>query len=137
MLYHKEHEVLFSKRPSFLKLLELDFFDKEKNITINVWRNHGIEPLIPLMRHYFALRNLYVDFQISSYDDSFSFADYIDATVEVLWLDPNILLANSSSDKWSDWLSERMNFLRKISSSPIILVSWIEPGISVKNSIRL
>jgi len=132
MLLHKQQKILFSRLPSFLELLKLHTPLKEKAIKINVWRNHGFETLVPLMQPYLATRNISIDFQISSYDDSFSFAEYSHASIEILWLDPKVLLSQSSSGRWVNWLSERINFLRRLSKSPIILATWAESGIDVK-----
>lgn len=119
--------ILFSKKLNRLSIQKLDIQLKtEKEITVNVWRNHGFEPLEPIMVPFFKFRAIDVKFNIGGYDDSFSFTDYENASLDIIWLDSNRILENMLFGEYTLWLDGRIKKIREISSAPIILCTWFD-----------
>ena len=96
-------------RPSRLALqqLELDVSGL-RAVSINVWRNHAIEPVIALALPYLAYARYLADFHLSDYDDTLMFSGRQPADIELLWLDSSRYLDHSRFDDWLDWLIGRM-----------------------------
>jgi FkbH-like protein len=118
---------LFAHRPSRLGLLTLDLPKPTGNeVLVNVWRNHGFEPIETLAAPYFAYRSWPVSFYIGGYDDSLSFTDYRPAAVELLWLDSRRFLERLGFDEWLAWLNLRVHHLRGLSAAPIIIATWLK-----------
>ena len=122
--------VLFSPTPSRVNLRSL--FDSgipaDQTVTINVWRNHAFEPLLPLVQPYFVYSLTEADFRLFDYDDSLSFLEWQQADVEFLWLDPLRYLSKNTLDEWLEWLRDRVSHLREISSAPMVVVTWFPGG---------
>lgn len=120
-------EALFSEKPSRLDLTAMDLpFPSTPSVSVNVWRNHGFEPLEIFVSKYLQFGKLAVKFRISGYDDSLSFAEYQDASAELLWLDSERLLGKINFEEWLNWLEARIAYLRSISNAPIIIATWFE-----------
>lgn len=118
--------ILFAERPARLDLLKLDLPEPEgAPVTVNVWRNHGFEPVAALTLPYFAYSSWPVSFRMGGYDDSLSFADYRPAALELLWLDSRRYLGSLGFDEWLDWLSRRVHHLRSLSAAPIVIATWL------------
>ncbi len=133
MQHFDAQHILFAEHLSRLDLLKLDLSkDQSKKITINVWRTHGFEPLLPLMKPFFDYQGWDVDFNISNYDDALMFEGRKDASLDIVWIDSIRALGQLTFKEWEDWLTERILNLRKRSSSPIILATWIEGKVYVK-----
>lgn len=123
--------VLFSPKVSRLALKQLQLNSGDaRTVSINVWRNHAVEPVLTLAQPYFAFGCWCPDFRLSSYDDTLLFSGHLPADVELLWLDSNRYSANGRlSDFWFDWLINRISALRTITTAPIILITWVEDTI--------
>ncbi len=96
---------------------ELDF-SKNQEILINIHRNHAFEGVQSIITPFLHFANLKADFNFSSYDDSLSFNGFKKANLELLWLD-----LKRYKDNIQDFLEERLLELRKISQSPILVLS--------------
>lgn len=126
MRLYEAQATLFAERISRLALQRLDIpVAQGSTAVVNVWRNHGFEPLEPLLAPYFSYRKLSIDFHISGYDDSFAFADREDAAADILWMDSARLLASLSFPEWLSWLEGRIKVLRAASVAPIMLATWV------------
>lgn len=123
-------QVLFSATPSrtSLRSLSLDQIPAGQSVTVNVWRNHSFEPLLPLVEPYFAYSDTGADFCLFDYDDSLSFLEWQHADVELLWLDPMRYLSKNSLEEWLKWLGGRVLNLREISPAPIVIATWFPGG---------
>lgn len=123
---YQAQSVLFVARPSRLALqqLELDVTGL-RMVSVNVWRNHAIEPVVALAHPYLAYGRCTVKFHLSDYDDTLMYSDFQPADIELLWLDSSRYLGNSSFDDWLDWLVGRIKVLRTASSAPIIVATWL------------
>lgn len=120
-------EVLFAQKPSRLALTGLHISVSNLRIAkINVWRNHGFEPLLPLIQPYAAYGGWHASFRIGAYDDAMMFADRQDAEAELLWLDSERFLNRISNREWLDWLRSRVQALRVTTKAPIIVAAWVE-----------
>lgn len=129
MCLFEAQESLFSIRPSRLSLRDACLpLPVGQQVVVNVWRNHGFEPLEPLVAPYFAFRGLSVDFRISGYDDSLSFAEHQASDVELLWLDSRRFLERLGFDEWLVWLEQRIRQLRELSSASVVIATWLEEG---------
>ena len=127
MRRYKAQAALFDSRPNRINLLKLDLQTQAPGeiTVVNVWRNHGFEPLQPLIASYAAFRAWPLSFRIGSYDDSFSFSGIQGAAVELLWMDSRRILERIDFPEWLAWLEDRLVALRKLSSAPIILATWL------------
>lgn len=127
MRRYKAQATLFDFLPSRINLLKLDLLTQASAevCAVNVWRNHGFEPLQPLIANYAAFRDWPLSFRLSGYDDSFSFSGIQSASVELLWMDSRRLLERISFPEWLDWLQDRLVTLRQLSSAPIVLATWL------------
>jgi FkbH-like protein len=127
MCRYKAQPILFSSNPSRIALLKINLppLAFGENICVNVWRNHGFEPLQPLISNYANFRAWPLSFRLSGYDDSFSFSELHSASVELLWMDSRRLLERISFSEWLDWLEDRLVTLRRLSPAPIVLATWV------------
>lgn len=120
-------KVLFADTPSRISLKLLTFVENAgaPKQRINVWRNHAIEPLLASAEPYFAYASALAEFHISNYDDSLSFDGWQQRDFELLWVDPGHYLSRNSARAWLDWLAHRVSALRDMSSSPIVIATWL------------
>lgn len=122
---YEAQAVLFAARPSRLALQQLETdVSSSRRISINVWRNHAIEPVIASVFPYFACVRCVADFRLSDYDDSLMFEGHRPADIELLWLDSSRYLDRSLFCEWSQWLAERIKSLRVASAAPIVVATW-------------
>ena len=118
--------VLFAPLPPRLALQQLSVDRPQgRGLVVNVWRNHAIEPLLPLCDPYLAFAGLAVDWRLSAYDDSLSFFGRDDGALDLLWLDSSRYLARMSVEEFAIWLSGRLASLRQVSSAPIVVAGWL------------
>lgn len=116
---------LFAEEISRSTLLGLQLHGRETfPVKVNVWRNHAFEPIASLTRPFFDFGGMDVRYQLSGYDDSFSFADHSEAGAEIIWLDNNRFNFGTPALEWTNWLELRLRALRKLSTAPIILATW-------------
>lgn len=127
MRRYEAQATLFESHPNRVNMLRLDLRTQEFGgpTVVNVWRNHGFEPLQPLAAKYALFRSWPLSFRISSYDDSFSFSGFQSAAVELLWMDSSRMLAQIDFAEWLEWLQDRLVVLRNLSLAPIILATWL------------
>ncbi len=122
---YEAQAILFSAKIPRLALLNLSIGKCHDRLpTINVWRNHGIESLIPLTTAFFDYQDWKVDFRLGGYDDTLMFGAWQAADAEILWIDSVRFLANMSFGEWLAWLAQRLAALRAVSRAPIILATW-------------
>jgi len=121
---YQAQTVLFSEVPSYAELISC-VFDKSMtpSMKINVWRNHAFEPLIPLIAPYAAFGIWSPDFRLSHYDDTLSFSDWKESSIELIWFDLR-RLAFEDRHAAHSWLTDRLERLRKLSSAPIVFATW-------------
>ncbi len=93
-------------------------------VTVNVWRNHAFEPLLPLLAPFLAQGRWQIDFRFGGYDDALGFFGHQAADAELLWIDRSRLRLRSSA--LAGWLSERLQALRQRSSAPVVLCTWAD-----------
>ena len=124
---YEAQAVLFAAHPSRLALqqLELDV-SGARGVSINVWRNHAIEPVIASALPYCACARYVADFRLSDYDDTLSFSGRRPADIELLWLDSSRYLGRFEFGDWLDWFIGRIKVLRIASSAPIIVATWLD-----------
>ncbi len=126
---HDSQNILFAREIDRLKLNKLVLPEGiDKKFTINLWKNHNFESLLPYVDVYAQYGGISLKWNIGSYDDSFSFLDFKDADIEVIWMDSSRLLNHISFDEWLTWLASRLRALRVKSKGPIVLLTWIEEG---------
>ena len=127
MRLYDAQSVLFSHHVSRLALQMLELPTTwNQQLRVNVWRNHTIEALVPLIKPYFNYRGWQTDFRLGGYDDTLIFADWQEADAELLWLDSSRFLANTPFADWSQWLGIRLRALRAVATAPILLATWGE-----------
>lgn len=121
---YQAQAALFSAVPSYAELISC-VFDKptSPSMQINVWRNHAFEPLIPLIGPYAAFGGWSPDFKLSHYDDTLSFSEWKQSSIELIWFDLRRLIFENRHAALS-WLAGRLESLRNVSASPIILATW-------------
>lgn len=106
------------KRNELIKFAkELDF-SKSQDLLINVHRNHAFEGVQSIIAPFLHFANLRAEFNFSSYDDSLSFDNFKEASLELLWLD-----LTRYKNNVQNFIEERLLELRKISQNPILVLS--------------
>ncbi|MGJ8983024.1 HAD family hydrolase [Campylobacter jejuni] len=106
------------KRNELIKFAkELDF-SKSQDLLINVHRNHAFEGVQSIIAPFLHFANLRAEFNFSSYDDSLSFDNFKEASLELLWLD-----LTHYKNNVQNFIEERLLELRKISQNPILVLS--------------
>lgn len=125
----RAQEELFAPRPGRLALqrMKLDI-PNPRRVSVNVWRNHAIEPVISLAGPFMAYGRWLADFRMSDYDDAMMFDGHAEADVELLWLDSGRYFADTGFSGWSDWLVSRLKVLRKATKAPIVIALWLKDG---------
>ena len=119
------HRALFTDRPTRAAIARLELpICSRATVRLNIWRNHNIESLIPVLKPYLSLGGLSPEFSLSSYDDSLSFTGHQKASVDILWLDSTRYLSRMDFNSWLAWLDERLANLRVLSKAPVILATW-------------
>lgn len=114
---------LFASQPSRLSLLGQPKIGTDAPlVTVNVWRNHGFESLVPLAAPYFSFGGGRAEFRISDYDDTLTFTEHRPADAELLWLDSSRITLPFAD--WCTWLEGRIRVLRAATSAPILLATW-------------
>ena len=123
---YEAQAVLFAALPSRLALqqLELDV-SGSRGVSINVWRNHAIEPVMASTLPYLARARCAADFRLSDYDDTLMFNGHEPADIELLWLDSSRYLDRSLIGDWLHWLIGRIKALRIANPAPIIVATWL------------
>lgn len=127
MRRYEAQAVMFSRRISRLALSQLQSpASGARRLRVNLWRNHAIEGLLPVVEPYCSYRGWLPDFRLGGYDDTLSFADWQEADAELLWLDSSRYRARASFADWAKWLDSRLRALRDTTPAPIILATWSE-----------
>ena len=127
MQHFDAQSILFAEHLSRLDLLKLDLSrGASKKLAVNIWRTHGFEPLLPLMKPFFEYQGWDVDFSISGYDDTLMFENRKDASLDIIWIDSIRAVEQVGFKEWEEWLAGRILNLRKRSLAPIILSTWVE-----------
>lgn len=123
---YEAQAVLFAARPSRLALQQLKLdVSGSRSVSVNVWRNHAIEPVIASALPYFSRVCCVAEFRLSDYDDTLMFGGRQPADVELLWLDSSRYLDRSLFGEWVQWLIGRIKVLRIANSAPIIVATWL------------
>lgn len=122
----KNQYKVFSDKPSLYDTDEKypnDLISSNK-LSINVWRNHNFEVMNNVLNSCFDYSGFDVHFNLSDYDDSFSFYGFMESSLEIIWINSEIYKDRKSISEWIDWLVSRISELRAKTTSPIIVISW-------------
>lgn len=111
-------EIIFSSTPKRIDLLKLATSKIEKKIVIGVHRNHSFEMIENIISPFLNYSGISANLIYSDYDDSLNFHNNQDADIQLIWLDT----ARYKNNKISQWLYERILYLRSTVSSPIVLI---------------
>lgn len=106
------------------------FTDLVHQKKINVWQNHNFGLLTDIIDLYLAVGKRKVEYNISDYDDTFSFNNYLKADAEIIWIDIDRLTKSLSLNDIFDWLGTRINSLRNISNAPILVCTMMHEKIN-------
>ncbi len=125
---YEAQATLFAPNPSRISLIQLKIpkLVLGEPTTVNVWRNHSFEPLQSLISLYSNFQSWKLLFRLGDYDDSLSFNQIQNASVELLWLDSNRYLSRINFAEWLEWFENRLIALRQLSSAPIIVATWLK-----------
>ncbi len=117
--------LLFAPAPARLQLQRLEIPKAASQAyTINVWRNHAIEPVLSLVGPYLAFGGWNATFTLGAYDDTLSFTGHNAADLELVWLDSS----RYAMPNWTEWLQGRLLALRGMSKAPIVVATWLQSG---------
>jgi len=117
---------LFAERIVRRRLMELELEAHDgPTKAINVWRNHSVEPILSVAQPYIAYGRWRAEFRLGDYDDSLMFAGRRQADLDLVWIDSERYLATMSPPAWLAWLAERLGTLRHLSSTPIVVATWL------------
>lgn len=109
------------------------FVDLAPQKKVNVWQNHNFGLLTDIIDLYLAVGKKKIEYNISDYDDTFSFNNYTPADVEIIWIDVNRLTQSLSMDDVCNWLGTRIKCLRHISNAPILVCAMAQVKIDNQN----
>lgn len=125
-LFHKD-----LKRNALLGLSKTITNENLRCITINIYRNHSIEPILSVISPFLAHCGLWADCNIGSYDDSLSFDNFSTADLELIFIDTERYKGESKV-----YILERMQYLRDKSNAPIVvLLLGLDSIESIKSNI--
>ena len=126
-LRYEAQSVLFALKPSRRELLDLSLPNEtNRSVSVNVWRNHAFETIMPLIEPYCSFGKWGANFNLGPYDDTFMFGNWQASDVELLWLDSGRFSLCTKFPEWLEWLSNRLGFLRSLSKAPIVLATWTD-----------
>ena len=111
-------QIIFSNILKRLELLKLPAKENKKIIKINIHRNHSFEMVENIIAPFLNYSGVSASFIYGDYDDSLNFYNNTNADIQLIWLDT----ARYKNTEISEWLHERISFLRNSTSSPIILI---------------
>jgi FkbH-like protein len=95
---------------------------------IRIHRNHSFEHIASIMQPYFTYSGWYGDFIYSEYDDSLGWAginSQQSVVLEIIWLDFDRHSDFLDPNELFKWFSQRLQFLRQLTTNPILIASWI------------
>lgn len=123
---YKAQKKLFSSDVKRSDLLDLKLEKISNNLQkkVNVWMNHNFKSVISGMIPYLQYEDLNLDFNISDYDDSFSFNGYNIAEIEILFINMQTYRDKLDDSNLLKWIKERINYLRELSKGTILVISW-------------
>lgn len=120
----KVQQSLYTPGATRSSILAAPTLDSDRVVTVNVWRNHGFEPLVPVIERYAQFGGWRPSFVIGDYDDSMSFANHQPADIELIWIDPTRYADRLTEvDLWS-WLRSRLDHLRTLSDAHVVVATW-------------
>lgn len=90
-----------------------------EEITVNVWRNHGIELATMYMEKLARLYGIEYKFWIGGYDNTLNISTRKDADVDLVWIDRDFY--KSTDLVFGQWMSDRVNALYKSGASLVIV----------------
>lgn len=120
MQQYELQNFIFEQAQQRMKLLEYKSTLK-KIFNVLIYRNHSFELIEHLISPYLDYAEIGVNFEYSDYDDSLSFVNLNSETdLIVLWLD----LTRYETSNLKNFLEERINYLSKIYTKPILLAPF-------------
>ena len=133
-------QYLFKALPKRTELVKLKSEWHCQKIKIRVHRNHSFEYVANVLNPFLSFAGYQAEFIYSDYDDSLAFNDCNKdiVSIEIIWLDYDRYFSNTNNlediDFFIDWINSRIDTLRNISKSPILINDWAcLSGISQKN----
>ncbi len=111
-----KNNIVFEKEISRLELLKIKNISI-KEITIMIHRNHSFEMISSLLNSFLGYFDLKGIFEYSSYDDSLTFPQNMNADLHILWLD----LDRYNKESLPAFLNEKIDELSSLTNTPIIL----------------
>jgi FkbH-like protein len=66
-----------------------------------------------------------ISFNVGSYDDTFSFANFVKSDLEIMLIEPG-MYSSRDTDEVLKWFYARLNVLRELTSGPILVLSWFD-----------
>lgn len=110
------HSIIFNKNLKRFDLLKIQNNSQNK-IKIMIHRNHSFEMVSSILNPFLNNFKLNAEFEYSSYDDSLTFPQEMNADIHILWLDIN----RYNSNTLIDFLNEKILELSTLTKTPIIL----------------
>ena len=119
LLKYAWQSLLFVGQPKRHELVALKCSWALQPVRVRVHRNHGFEHVATVAEKWVNWWGRSMLIKVGNYDDTLSF-DSIDDTesdLDLLWLD----MARYTNLDTEDWLIERINALREITRTPMLL----------------
>ena len=91
--------------------------NSKSHIKIMIHRNHSFEIISSVLNSFLSYFDLKAEFEYSSYDDSLTFPDEMNADLHILWLD----LDRYNKDTVKKFTEEKINELFNLTKNNIIL----------------
>jgi len=121
LLKYTWQSLLFAGQPKRHELVALKCSWALQPVRVRVHRNHGFEHVATVAEKWVNWWGRSMLIKVGNYDDTLSFdsIDEAESDLDLLWLD----MARYTNLDTEDWLIERINELREITRTPILLVT--------------
>ena len=102
------------KRNDLISLSKKNF---NKEVNINVYRNHSFEPIASIINAFLNLSDLKANFYMSAYDDSLTFNITQTVDLGIIFLD--LTRYNNNVD---EFITQKIQELKDITNSPVLTI---------------
>lgn len=111
-----------------LNILKSQISKSKQALRMSIYRNHSFEMISSILNYFLSESCINLEFVYSDYDDSLNF-DFKEADIQVLWLD----LGRYNTTNLVDFITERVNFLRAKTASPILVAYLGDMKLPIEN----
>ena len=116
----ERQSVLSAPKPKRAEVLQFQIQDSiQISGTLAVWRNHAIEPILPLLDVFLRHSGFLLQPSLGSYDDTLSLSPPPGSIVDLIWFDLDRLEIQNDA---LDWFTSRLELVAESASGRTIAV---------------